>query len=79
MDKTKVPIELKPYNAVAILAFCREYINDDLADDYMFQAIREAVDEFELQLARNLNDDQWDEIRAENQVNQLIGKSPGRG
>lgn len=78
MDKTKVPIELKPYNAISILAFMREFINDDLADDYKFKAIREAVDELEEQLGRALTDEQWDEIKAENEVNQVIGKSPLR-
>lgn len=75
-DNAKVPIELNPYNAISILAFCREFINDDLADDYQFKAIREAVDELELQLGRHLTDKHWEEIKAINQVNQLIGKSP---
>lgn len=77
-DSSKVPLELKPYSAISILSFCREWINEDTADDYQFQAIREAVDELELQLARHLTEEQWEEIRAENQVNQLIGKSPRR-
>ncbi|REE01125.1 hypothetical protein [Marinoscillum furvescens] len=77
-DKTKVGIELKPYNALSILSFCREFINDDTCDEYRFQAIKEAVDELEMQLGRHLTDEQWDEINAENQVNQLIGKSPAR-
>lgn len=77
-DATKVPLELKPYNAISILAFCREWVNDGTPNDYKFQALKEAVDELEHQLARNLTDEQWEEIRAENQVNQLIGKSPKR-
>lgn len=76
MDNTKVPIEMKPYNAISILSFCREFINDDLCDEYRFKAIKEAVEELESQLGRNLTDEQWEEIRAENKVNQLIGKSP---
>ena len=78
MNNTKVPIELNPYNAISILAFCREFVNDDLADDYKFKAIREAVDELELQLTRNLTDENWEEIHTENKINQLIGKSPIR-
>ena len=76
MDPTKVPLEMKPYNAVSILAFCREFINEDLEDDYKFQSIKEAVNELEEQLAINLTDAQWDEINAENAVNQMIGKAP---
>ena len=77
-DNSKVAIELKPYNAVTILAFCREFVNDQSCDEYKFQAIKEAVDELEMQIARHLTDEQWEEINAENQVNQLIGKSPIR-
>lgn len=77
-EKTKVPIKMKPYNAITILSFCREFITDDTCDEYRFQAIKEAVDELEHQLGRHLTDEQWEEIRAENQVNQLIGKSPVR-
>lgn len=75
-DKSKVPIEMNPYNAITILSFCREFVNKDTCDDYMFQAIKEAVDELELQLGRNLTDEHWTQINAENQINQLIGKSP---
>jgi hypothetical protein len=78
MDRTKVPIELSPYNALSILAFCREFVNDDLVDEYKFTAIREAVDQLELQLHRNLTDEHWEEIHIENKTNQLIGKSPLR-
>lgn len=70
---------MKPYNAVTILAFCREFINDDSCGEYRFQAIKEAVEELEMQLVRSLTDKHWEEITVENQVNQLIGKSPVRG
>ncbi len=71
-----VNLELNPYNAITILAFLRDFVNDDLADVYMFQAIREAVNEYESELAKKLTDDQWNEINMVNQINQLIGKSP---
>lgn len=76
--KSLVPIEMTPYNAISILSFCREFINDNTCDDYQFQAIREAVDELEIQLGRHLTEEHFEEIRAENMVNQLIGKSPER-
>lgn len=78
MDNTKVPLKMKPYNALAILSFCREFVNDDLDANYLFKAIKEAVAELEEQLGRTLTDEHWDEIHAENQINQLIGKSPQR-
>lgn len=77
-DKTKVLIEMNPYNAISILSFCREFINEETCDDYKFQAIKEAVDELEFQLGRHLTDEHWEEINVENSVNQLIGKSPER-
>ena len=76
--KSLVPIEMTPYNIVSILSFCREFINDETCSDYQFQAIKEAVDELEIQLCRNLTDEHLEEVRAENMVNQLIGKSPER-
>lgn len=76
MDSTKVPLELNPYNAITVLSFCREFINEDTTNDYQFQAIAEAVDEFEQQLVRHLTDEQWDQINQENEINQLIGKVP---
>jgi hypothetical protein len=39
----KVTIEMKPYNAISILAFCREFVNEETSDDYMFAAIKNAV------------------------------------
>lgn len=76
MSMSKVTIKMRPYNAMTVLSFCREFINDTTADEYMFTAIKEAVDELEEELTRNLTDEQWDDLNAENIVNQLIGKSP---
>ncbi len=75
-DKTKVPLELKPYSAITILSFLREFVNEETCDEYRFQAIKEAVDELEMQLTRHLTDEHWQEIDAENKVNELIGKVP---
>ena len=72
----KIRIEITPYNAISILSFCREFINEDTPNKYHFQAIREAVDELELQLGRILTDEHFEEIRAENELNKLIGKIP---
>ena len=72
----KIRIEITPYNAISILSFCREFINEDTPNKYHFQAIMEAVDELELQLGRILTDEHFEEIRAENELNKLIGKIP---
>lgn len=72
----KIRIEITPYNAISILSFCREFINEDTPNEYHFQAIKEAVDELELQLGRILTDEHFEEIRAEDEVNKIIGKIP---
>lgn len=75
---SKVKLELEPYNAIIILSFLREFVNEENADEYQFQSIHEAVKEYETELSRRLTEEQWNEIDAVNQVNQLIGKSPKR-
>lgn len=72
----KVNIELRPYNALEILRFCREWINDDTPNDYHFTAIKEAVQELEDEVYKKLTNEHLDEIDSENAVNKLIGKSP---
>ena len=69
----KVKLELSPYNATAILKFCREYINDDVKDDYRFKAICDAVNEFEKEIYK-MSLDQLDDAIQENEVNKIIGK-----
>lgn len=71
-----VTIELTPYNALGILKFCREFINDDNKDDYRFKAIHDAVAEFEEQIYKNVSINQLEDAIAENEVNYLIGKWP---
>ena len=71
-----VTIELTPYDALAILKFCREFINDDTKGDYRFKAIEDAVNEYEKQIYKNVSSEQLDDAIAENQVNRLIGKWP---
>lgn len=73
----KVLIEISPYNAITILSFLREFI-DEACDDYNLQAIKQAVDELEIQLAKRLTDEHFEAIKVENELNQLIGKSPNR-
>lgn len=73
-----VKIEITPYNALTILSFCREFINDDNKDNYMFKAIHEAVQQFENQVYEKIDDTMFEDAMQENQVNQLIGKSPKR-
>lgn len=74
--ENKVKIELTTYNSLAILKFCREYINDSTQGDIKFQSINDAIDEYEKQIYDNISRDQLDDALQENQVNKLIGKWP---
>lgn len=74
----KVKVELTPYNGLEILSFMREFINDDIKHDPALTSIRAAVDEFEASLTKNITNDQITDAQAENQVNQLLGRSPER-
>jgi hypothetical protein len=74
----KVKIELTPYNALSILSFLREFVNDDNVNEPAFKAIHEAVDEYNVSLIKHITPEQVNDGQQENQVNQLIGKSPIR-
>ncbi len=74
----KVKIELEPYNAITILSFCREFVSEESCREYKLKAILEAVNELQTELAKRLTEEDWEEIHATNEVNQLIGKSPVR-
>ncbi|MES2287666.1 MAG: hypothetical protein V4547_18365 [Bacteroidota bacterium] len=71
----KVKLELNPYTALAMLAFVREYINDDTKYDDRFKAIQDAAEEYELELAKKITNEQMADASMENKVNFLIGKS----
>lgn len=75
-ENDKVHIKLSPYTAIAILSFLREWINDDLPDEYQYTAIKEAVAEYQKEVYDNMTNDQFEAARLENSVNKLIGKSP---
>lgn len=77
-DVSSITIELSPYNAMAILSFLREYINDDVKDEPQFTAISNAVNEYELQVEKKITLEQINYARFENNVNQIIGTSPTR-
>lgn len=72
----KVTISLTPHNALAILAFMCEFLNDENRSNPEFQAIHEALDEYQTSLTINITEEQIDDAVAEAQVNFLLGKSP---
>jgi hypothetical protein len=72
-----VKIELTPYNALTIVSFMREFVQRE-EDDPKLQALCGAINQFEDQVIKNITNEQIDDCHAENQVNQLLGKSPER-
>lgn len=74
----KVQVNLTPYNSLTILSFLREFIHAGMTDDYKLQAIKEAVEEYEEEVYKNMTNEQLSDAVSENSVNQLIGKSPKR-
>ncbi len=76
--KDIVKIELSPYNALTLLSFMREFVNDSCVEDYRLTSLMQAVDQYEKSMSKNITMEQIDDAKAENEVNQLIGKSPQR-
>ena len=72
----KIKIELTPYNALTLLSFIREFVNEENEDEYQFKAIHQAADQLEQEIADAMTEEHWEEVDRENQINQLIGKSP---
>jgi len=72
----KLKIELEPYNALAIVSFLREFVNEENANDYRFKAIHDAVAAYESQVYDRLTNEQLDDALRENEVNKLINKWP---
>lgn len=73
----KVKLELRPYTALAILCFCKEYINDDNKNDPTFASIHESVNEYEQEINKKVSIQQLEDAKLENQVNQITGRCPG--
>lgn len=73
---SKVKIELRPYDALAILTFCREYINDSNKHNPWFTAIHEAVSNYEEEIFNNLSTEQLADAKLECNVNYIADRHP---
>lgn len=73
-----VTLELSPYAALEILAFLKEFVNDEMPNEYQFAAIRESVAEYENEIYKKVSNEMLNEALEKNQVYELIGKSPKR-
>ncbi len=74
--KLKIPVELTPYNALTLLSFLWEFIPDKSSVPYNLTALKEAIDEYSDQIFLNITDEQFEDYKKENEINQMIGKSP---
>jgi len=72
----KVNIELRPYDALAIISFLREYINADNVNDPRFAAIHESVKAYEDEIYKKLNNDHIDDAILECKVNDVAERHP---
>jgi hypothetical protein len=57
----KIKIELSPYNALEILKFCREFINDENKGVPGLKGIHEAIGEYERQVYVNISEEQLED------------------
>ncbi len=74
--KLKIPVQLSPYNALTLLSFLWEFIPDKANVPYKLTALKEAIDEYSDQIFLNITEEQFEDYKKENEINQLIGKSP---
>jgi len=72
----QVNITLRPYDALAIMCFMREYINDSNRDWPELKAIHETVDAYEKQINEKVSIDMVEDARLECRVNDISGRHP---
>lgn len=72
----KVNIALRPYDALAIISFMREYINDSNRDWPELKAIHETVDAYEKEITEKISIDMIEDARLECKVNDISGRHP---
>lgn len=76
MIDQKISIELTPFQALAILAFMREFVNDENKEVAELAAIHEAVEAYEQEIYNKVTYEMMEDVEAENEVNFLLGKQP---
>lgn len=74
----KVTIELRPYDALSILAFCREYFNNSNRDVPQLAAIHETIDNYETEIRNKITSDHLADDSLECTVNDITGRHPER-
>ena len=78
MKANKVTIELRPYDALAIYAFMREFINDDNKHLPAFAAIHETLAAYEKEIFLKVSDHHLNDALLENKVNYIANRQPPR-
>ena len=72
----KVKIELRPYDALQILTFLREFVNDGNKNIRQFAAIHEGVNAFESEVYKNCTTDMVKDAELELSINTLTQRVP---
>ena len=73
---SKVNIELRPYDALIIMSFLREYFNDSNKNVPEFASMHETVDNYEQEIYSKISLDHLDDAILESDVNMITGRSP---
>ena len=73
MGNSKMPIELSPHTALTLCSFLREF---DYTQHDKLRVLGDCVTEFEMQVCRNMTEEQFEDAKAEIAVNDLLGKIP---
>ena len=71
-----VKIELRPHDALGILSFLREYVNDSNKHDGNLAALHEMVNAYENQIYTNVSSKHLDDAELELSVNKITGRVP---
>ncbi len=72
----KVKLELRPYTALGILKFLREFVNDENRDDHRLVALHENVDEYEKEVHAKVTVEMIEDALLECKINELTGRHP---
>jgi len=75
---SKVKLELTPYTAIAMLAFVREWVNEDTKNDPLYKPIQDACDEYEKEIVEKMTPTQLEDATMQNEVDKLTGKADAR-
>lgn len=73
----KVEISISPFCAITVLSFLKEF-DEELKNNQKTIALKRAIEEFENTVLNSMNEEQFQDAKAEIEVNCLIGICPDK-